>query len=83
MAEATDVYADQFQLNLGPLGCTLNFQVSGANPVAPGSPPPIERVATIRLSLQHLKAMAFILHSKWSDYQLAPSRFKLHQYPAQ
>ena len=54
MAEAVDVYADQFQLNLGPLGCTLNFQVSGANPVAPGTMPPIERVATIRLSLQHL-----------------------------
>ena len=31
MAETPDVYADQFQLNLGPLGCTLNFQVSGAN----------------------------------------------------
>lgn len=45
MAEATDVYADQFQLNLGPLGCALNFLVSGANPVAPGSMPPIERVA--------------------------------------
>jgi hypothetical protein len=51
MAEATDVYADQFQLNLGPLGCTLNFQVSGANPVAPGTMPPIERVATIRCLL--------------------------------
>ena len=30
MAETPDVYADQFQLNLGPLGCTLNFQVSGS-----------------------------------------------------
>jgi hypothetical protein len=69
MAEAADVYADQFQLNLGPLGCTLNFQVSGANPVAPGSPPPIERVATIRLSLQHLKAMAFILHKQIVGYE--------------
>jgi hypothetical protein len=69
MAEAPDVYADQFQLNLGPLGCTLNFQVSGANPVAPGSMPPIERVATIRLSLQHLKAMAFIFHKQIVAYE--------------
>ncbi len=69
MAEVPDVYADQFQLNLGPLGCTLNFQVSGANPVAPGIPPPIERVATIRLSLQHLKAMAFILHKQIAGYE--------------
>jgi hypothetical protein len=69
MAEATDVYSDQFQLNIGPLGCTLNFQVSGANPVAPGSPPPVERVATIRLSLQHLKAMAFILHKQIAGYE--------------
>ena len=69
MAEATDVYADQFQLNLGPLGCTLNFQVSGANPVAPGTMPPIERVATIRLSLQQLKAMAFIFHKQIVAYE--------------
>jgi hypothetical protein len=69
MAETPDVYADQFQLNLGPLGCTLNFQVSGANPVAPGVPPPIERVATVRLSLQHLKAMAFILHKQIVGYE--------------
>ena len=69
MPETNDIYADQFQLNLGPFGCTLNFQVSGANPVAPGSPPPIERVATIRLSLQHLKAMAFILHKQIVAYE--------------
>jgi len=69
MAEPPDVYADQFQLNLGPLGCTLNFQASGANPVAPGVMPPIERVATIRLSLQHLKAMSFILHKQIVAYE--------------
>jgi hypothetical protein len=69
MAEVPDVYADQFQLHIGPLGCTLNFQVSGANLVAPGTPPPIERVATIRLSLQHLKAMAFILHKQIAGYE--------------
>jgi len=63
MAEVTDVYADQFQLNIGHLGALLIFksleQIRG-----PGSLPPIERVATIRLSLQHLKAMAFILHKQ-------------------
>jgi hypothetical protein len=69
MAEVPDAYADQFQLHIGPLGCTLNFQVSGANLVAPGTPPPIERVATIRLSLQHLKAMAFILHKQIVGYE--------------
>ena len=59
---------DQFQLNIGPLGCTLNFQVSGPNPVAPGSPPPVERVATIRLSLQHL------IHCPRSQRMLPPTR---------
>ncbi len=69
MAAAADVYADQFQLNLGPLGCALNFLVSGANPVASGSMPPIECIATIRLSLQHVKAMTGIFQKQIVAYE--------------
>ena len=61
MTEVPDVYADQFQVNLGTFGCTINFQLSGATPVAPGAPPQVDRVATIRMSLEHLKAMVFII----------------------
>ena|SRR2546422_6097118 len=69
MAEAADVYADQFQVNLGPFGSTLNFQLSGASPVVPGSPPQIDRVASIRVSLELVKAMAFILHRQIVAYE--------------
>jgi hypothetical protein len=69
MAETPDVYSDQFQVHLGPYGSTINFQLSGATPVAPGAPPQIERVATVRLSLEHLKAMVFILHRHLVAYE--------------
>ena len=69
MAEAQDVYTDQFQVNLGPYGSTINFQLSGAAPVVPGAPPQIERVATVRMSLEHLKAMIFILHRHLVAYE--------------
>jgi hypothetical protein len=61
MVEPIDVYSDQFQVNLGPYGCTLNFMLSSATPPAPGSVPQAERMATIRMSLQHLKVVAFVL----------------------
>jgi hypothetical protein len=61
MAEPLDVYADQFQLSTAIYGATLNFLVSSPTPPAPGTAPPIERLATVRMSLEHLKVMAFIL----------------------
>jgi hypothetical protein len=61
MGEPIDVYSDQFQLNLGPYGSTLNFMVSSASPPAPGQVPQPEHKATIRMSLQHLKVMAFVI----------------------
>lgn len=69
MADAPDVYSDQFQVNLGPFGCTINFQLSGATPTLPGAPQQVERVATIRMSLEHLKAIAFILHRQLVAYE--------------
>ena len=69
MTEVPDVYADQFQVNLGTFGCTINFQLSGATPVAPGAPPQVDRVATIRMSLEHLKAMVFIMHRQLAGYE--------------
>ena len=69
MAETPDVYADQFQLHLGAFGCTINFQLSGAIPVVPGAPPQTERVATVRMSLEHLKALVFIMHRQLATYE--------------
>lgn len=61
MSEVIDVYCDQFQLNTGPFGSTLNFLKSQPTPPAPGTTPQPELLATIRTSLAHLKLMAFIL----------------------
>ena len=69
MAEAVDVYTDQFQINVAPYGCSLNFSLSQSTPSAPGSVPQADRVATIRMSLEHLKAMTFILHRQIVNYE--------------
>ena len=68
MAEPVDIYCDTFQFNLGPFGCTLNFLVSPAAPPAPGSIPQPERMATVRMSLEHAKLMAFIMRSTLAQY---------------
>ena len=63
MPDPVDVYTDQFQISTGAYGCILNFLVTNREPVAPGAlQQHPERVATLRMSLEHLKVMAFILH---------------------
>ncbi len=61
MDEPIDVYSDQFQINLGPYGSALNFMLSDPNPPPPGSTAQARRRATIRMSIEHLKVMTFIL----------------------
>lgn len=61
MPDPVDVYCDQFQVTTAPYGCTLNFMLSSPVPPPPGAPPLAERLATIRMSLEHLKVMTFIL----------------------
>lgn len=59
MTDPIDVYVDQFEITTGPYGCTMNLQRSSSAP--PTLRSPVERVATIRMSLEHLKVMAFVL----------------------
>ena len=61
MNEPIDVYSDQFQFNLNPVGCVLNFMISDPVPPAPGSPPKAQRVASIRMSVENLKVLVFLL----------------------
>ena len=61
MTEPIDIYSDSFQLNTGPYGATLNFMLSPSTPPAPGKTPQPETLATIRMSLEHLKLMTFVL----------------------
>ena len=69
MPEPMDVYADQFQVNIGPWGCTLNFQLSSHQPPAPGSQQQGERVVTVRTSLPHLKVMTMMFKQQLSKYE--------------
>jgi hypothetical protein len=66
---ALDVFADQFQLNVGPYGCAINFLLSSPEPTAPGVSPPAERQVTVRLSLEHLKMMAFVLRRQVREFE--------------
>lgn len=61
MVEPIDAYADQFMVTLGPYGASISFLASAPHP-GPGAPPPPERVATMRMSLQHLKTMAIVIN---------------------
>ena len=69
MAEPIDVYADQFQINTSAFGCVLNFSASGPTPPAPGAAPQVQRLATVRMSLEHLKVMAFLLHRQLLQHE--------------
>jgi len=61
MAEPIDIYSDSFQINTGPYGSTLNFMLSQSTPPAPGKASQPETLATVRMSLEHLKLMTFVL----------------------
>jgi hypothetical protein len=69
MTEAIDVFSDQFQVNTNPYCATLNFLLSDHTPPAPGSPPKSERQASVRMSLEHLKVMVFILQRQVRQYE--------------
>lgn len=61
MDEVVDVYSDQFQVNTSAFGAVLNFMASKPTPPPPGSPPETIRLATVRMSIEHLKAMTYVL----------------------
>lgn len=69
MPEPVDIYSDQFGLNVGPYGATLNFHLSNAVPPSPGTAPQTERLATIRMSLEHLKVITFIIRRQILQYE--------------
>lgn len=60
MVEPIDTYADQFMLTTTSWGANLSFLVNTPHP-EPTKPVAAERVATIRMSNEHLKVMAMII----------------------
>lgn len=60
MNEPLDVYVDQFTVTAGPYGGALTFDRNMPHPVPLALPRP-ERVATLRISVESLKVLAFVV----------------------
>ena len=60
MVEPIDTYADQFMVTITSWGANLSFLVNTPHPEAT-KPVAAERVATIRMSNEHLKVIAMII----------------------
>jgi len=60
MVEPIDVYSDEFLVTITSWGANLSFLVNTPHP-EPTKRVPAERVATIRMSTEHLKIMAMII----------------------
>jgi hypothetical protein len=69
MPDILDVYTDGVSLNIGPFGCSMNFAMSpsAAQGGVPGTM--AQPVATVRMSLEHLKVMAFLIRRQLRDYE--------------
>ncbi len=95
MPEAVDIFADAVHIHVMPFGCTLQFGVSRpvpmtvSQPGAPAAPPPTsppellpsDRLATIRLTPEFLKAVAYLLRQHVLGYEKT-SGFKIELPPA-
>ncbi len=64
-----DVYADAYQVTTNPYGVTINLMLSDPMPVAPGSPPKVANVGHLRLSLENLKLLAFLMHRQVKQHE--------------
>jgi len=60
MVEPIDTYSDQFMVTTTSWGANLSFLVNTPHP-EPTKPVAAERVATIRMSNEHLKVMAMVI----------------------
>ena len=66
--EVPDVYSDQFLLLLSPYGATFGFSASGV-PIGRGQVSPQQPVLTLRMSLEHAKAMSQIIRTELRKYE--------------
>jgi len=60
MEEPIDVYSDQFMVTTTAFGANLSFAVNTPHPEQ-SKPVAPERLATIRMSIEHLKVMTMII----------------------
>ncbi len=60
MVEPMDMYSDQFMVTTTAYGANLSFYLNTPHPEQ-AKTIPAERIATIRMSNEHLKVMAMIM----------------------
>lgn len=70
MTKPMDFYADAFQVTTGAYGCTLNLLRSASMLPRPGTSQETECLATVRMSLEHLKVMVFILYRQLHQHEV-------------
>ena len=69
MEDQFDEYIDSFLMSIGPFGAALSFRRSPSVSGGPGSATQPDEVGVIRTSLEHLKAMAFILKQQVMEHE--------------
>src|SRR5262245_46449779 len=67
-SQVPQFYSDHFSMALGPFGCALTFGLTSPAALA-GEAPQVTPVATVRMSLEHLKVIAFLIQVQVSRYQ--------------
>jgi hypothetical protein len=60
MPEPFDIYSDSFLVSLSSWGASLSFQLSDPHP-APDAVSESTQLGTIRMSIEHLKVMTFLV----------------------
>jgi hypothetical protein len=65
--EVPQIYTDQVGMALGPYGCALTFGLT--HPASLSAEEPALPVASVRMSLEHAKALAYIIHRQITMYQ--------------
>ena len=69
MSEQFDEYSDAFLTTIGAWGVALTFRRSPAISAPAGTPVQQDDVGVIRMSLEHMKAMSYILRNQILEYE--------------
>jgi len=69
--EPFDVYVDSYQVTTNPYAAAINFNLSDAMPAAPGVPSRTTPVGSVRLSLENMKLLAFLLYRQIRQHERA------------
>jgi hypothetical protein len=70
MSEPFDVYIDSCQITSTPLSGLINLHISTPEPSpGVGVPAQTQRIGTVRMSVETMKVLAFILHRQIKQHE--------------